>query len=700
MRIKRLTLHNIACFKGVHTIEIERMHGDQELFAITGATGAGKSTLLASLCLALYGKTPKRALNSADFVSQGEGEGAIRLSFSHGPDNFEAIWSCRLRKADGTVFKTPMVKRDIFKEGIPVEGGAEEILGLNFEQFTKTVILPQGEFSRFILASATERRDILETLWHGPSMKDFSSLLCSKANVMQSEITLLKAKESQLLEMHQRARATEPYPKETLEASIQAKTIALTALNSFEKEACAVLLHYSKLQQCFQDQQNHQRAADQTQTFYRKYFRELEEISREIAASQCDFESSLRTYGKHKHIIGEEFALQKVISDLHSHNLADWQSKIQGLFKNWENRLTLLKKARAENGEISIAGPLAKYSDVLNGLQQKRDQLQNQLFEYKRKRDYYLNQLDLCLGQIKEIEAVILVTLQSLDMLAKKLIHDDFNDLFKTTIQALTFIPQKEEVFNPQQFFSALDLFIKNELKQQKAQLLSDMTLLKNQISETSLAEQFQLQVKTELAQIQKALSDLENQYGPLSDLLKVLGRGEFRDYILTSIESYLIQLANHELSSFCQGRYRLVALTVSHGHEIFIQDTFFNMSDRLERPRDYTRKVASLSGGETFLVGLALALGLSELFKGNAEIESFFIDEGLGSLDADSLQETLEGLQLLASKGKQVGIISHIPSLNDQLPTHFQITKNAKGTSTIEMLRWDCANIENLFSK
>ena len=257
----------------------------------------------------------------------------------------------------------------------------------------------------------------------------------------------------------------------------------------------------------------------------------------------------------------------------------------------------------------------------------------------------------------------------------------DFNTQFTNSLQALTFLPKENEAFNHSQLFSSLELFLKNELHLQKVQLESDLQYIKNQVSEHALSKQFKSQVNSDLVQAQQNLSQLEGKHLPLTDLLKVLGRGEFRDYILTSIENYLIYLANRELSAFCQGRYRLKSVSTSHGHEIFVEDTFF-----IKGQSSHYRKMASLSGGETFLVGLALALGLSELFVGNAEIESFFIDEGLGSLDADSLQETLEGLQLLASKGKQVGIISHIPSLNEQLPAHFQISKNAKGNSQIEV--------------
>ncbi|MDR2389731.1 MAG: AAA family ATPase [Tannerellaceae bacterium] len=97
-------------------------------------------------------------------------------------------------------------------------------------------------------------------------------------------------------------------------------------------------------------------------------------------------------------------------------------------------------------------------------------------------------------------------------------------------------------------------------------------------------------------------------------------------------------------------------------------------------------RSVHSLSGGETFLLSLALALGLSELSSNRMSVESLFIDEGFGSLDADTLRTALDALEGLQSRGRKIGVISHVPELNERIPVGIRILRAANGRSHIEI--------------
>ncbi len=100
------------------------------------------------------------------------------------------------------------------------------------------------------------------------------------------------------------------------------------------------------------------------------------------------------------------------------------------------------------------------------------------------------------------------------------------------------------------------------------------------------------------------------------------------------------------------------------------------------------TRTVSSLSGGETFKLSLALALGLSDLAAQNVKIESLFIDEGFGTLDNDSLNEAIATLENLQSQGsKSVGIISHVEELKERLSAKIQVTPTGKGYSRVEVV-------------
>ncbi|MGI4872826.1 MAG: SbcC/MukB-like Walker B domain-containing protein [Janthinobacterium lividum] len=101
----------------------------------------------------------------------------------------------------------------------------------------------------------------------------------------------------------------------------------------------------------------------------------------------------------------------------------------------------------------------------------------------------------------------------------------------------------------------------------------------------------------------------------------------------------------------------------------------------------DTVRPMASLSGGESFLVSLALALGLSELAGHKARIESLFIDEGFGSLDPDSLNMALDALERLQHSGKMIGVISHVADLKDRIGTQIRVQPGAGGNSTVRVV-------------
>jgi len=97
-------------------------------------------------------------------------------------------------------------------------------------------------------------------------------------------------------------------------------------------------------------------------------------------------------------------------------------------------------------------------------------------------------------------------------------------------------------------------------------------------------------------------------------------------------------------------------------------------------------RSVSTLSGGESFIVSLSLALGLSELASQKITIDSLFLDEGFGTLDEESLEIALNALNLLQSSGKMVGVVSHIEALKECVPLQIKIVPNGDGTSFVEV--------------
>ena len=91
-------------------------------------------------------------------------------------------------------------------------------------------------------------------------------------------------------------------------------------------------------------------------------------------------------------------------------------------------------------------------------------------------------------------------------------------------------------------------------------------------------------------------------------------------------------------------------------------------------------RDTRTLSGGEGFLVSLALALALSDLVSHKTSIDSLFLDEGFGSLDGDTLEIALKALDFLNASGKMIGIISHVEALKERISAQIRVEKGGGG--------------------
>jgi len=136
-----------------------------------------------------------------------------------------------------------------------------------------------------------------------------------------------------------------------------------------------------------------------------------------------------------------------------------------------------------------------------------------------------------------------------------------------------------------------------------------------------------------------------------------------------------LLQMANPHLARMTRDRYEMAWAPES-------QELLPEMIDREQG--DVRRAVSNLSGGETFLVSLALALGLSGMASGQLRVDSLFLDEGFGTLDEDALDTALETLAGLQRQGKLIGIISHVPAIKERVRTQIQIVPQAGGRSIL----------------
>jgi exonuclease SbcC len=170
----------------------------------------------------------------------------------------------------------------------------------------------------------------------------------------------------------------------------------------------------------------------------------------------------------------------------------------------------------------------------------------------------------------------------------------------------------------------------------------------------------------------QQARTDL---WARLGELIGSADGKKFRNFAQQLTLDILLGYANRHLESLSR-RYRLQRIADSLGLLVLDQD----MGDEL-------RSVHSLSGGESFLVSLALALGLASLSSHRVRVESLFIDEGFGSLDADSLRVAMEALDSLQAQGRKVGVISHVQEMTERIGTRVEVRRLAGGQSRVAVV-------------
>ncbi|MCD8413924.1 AAA family ATPase [Tenacibaculum dicentrarchi] len=165
-------------------------------------------------------------------------------------------------------------------------------------------------------------------------------------------------------------------------------------------------------------------------------------------------------------------------------------------------------------------------------------------------------------------------------------------------------------------------------------------------------------------------------------ELFKIIGNSKdaFNVYVQRLTLKHLLDLANAHLRKLNK-RYSLKMEDLYKPKE----ELNFNLIDHYQT--DQARLVDTSSGGEKFIISLALALGLSDLASKNVKIDSLFIDEGFGTLDSNTLETVISTLETLQAQGKMIGIISHVENLKERIPTQIQITKKSNGVSVLDVV-------------
>ena len=257
--------------------------------------------------------------------------------------------------------------------------------------------------------------------------------------------------------------------------------------------------------------------------------------------------------------------------------------------------------------------------------------------------------------------------------------------------QALSALKEKETVFQ-----AVLSERRQKKEEHQQAPLKPDTTESRESLAETltactaakeaetgRLAQievtiQNHIKGKERIAGIKKELEEKTSIYENWAKLNELFGSQtgtKFKEIAQGYTLDVLLLYANRHLQDLAP-RYELQRIPDTLALQIVDLDMMGEV-----------RSVHSLSGGESFLVSLALALGLSSLSSNRMNVESLFIDEGFGSLDMDTLRIAMDALERLQMQGRKIGVISHVAEMTERIPAQVQVVKTGSGRSKVQVM-------------
>lgn len=184
--------------------------------------------------------------------------------------------------------------------------------------------------------------------------------------------------------------------------------------------------------------------------------------------------------------------------------------------------------------------------------------------------------------------------------------------------------------------------------------------------------------LQTELEELNKqykSQAKIYSDWSALNELIGMKNGNKYRIFAQRITLGMMIQLANIQLRNM-SGRYELTSRPGDDNLELSVRDN---------EQAGEVRPTKNLSGGERFIISLALALGLSQIAGSKARVDSLFLDEGFGSLDEDSLSTALEALSEVHREGRMIGIISHVQALKERISAQINVIPKREGTSIIE---------------
>lgn len=789
MKPQRLTIRGLATFTEETVIDFD----DHGLFAIVGPTGSGKSSIIDALCFVLYGRVARLGGRTIEpLISVGAKEMAVGLTFTIRATTYRATRRVKRTKQGASTDEAALERispnhQVLASTADELTDAVVDLLGLTFDEFTKAVVLPQGEFATLLTATPKDRQNLLSSLLGAGLYEQIRQQATTEAKVAEAMANQLR------VQVHQAGGLS------TADLSGAEERVATLARVAGEIDAAYVELEeartaYAKANTDVQFQQTLLNAIDQigpppqalihhgeTLADLLKQAAKGEEARANAQAaldalgdapSTTEAQQAIAAHGQTEDLIQAHIAAEqnaKGWAPLVAEREAELGPAHEALQRAMVTRDTTVRdnaaaqaaEGLAEGDACPVCASTITADAPALGLEMDRhaiyvaqsnyDHAVRELEGIKLARKNALDLAERDQAKVEEARRAIEAHEQRLKtMMAKadaeailaraeqyqakwRALQNDLVQAGRAADQLHAKVKQEEKAsdrfiqdldrlrlgvaaLNPPPTngadvigsWQALVAWAQDQrpgvhdawaaaseardshmaagkaLRAKVDQYLDDAQVTDRQgeppVAVATALTQARIkveQIRAQLAQVEAWKADIDRQderAAVMKAVAKHLGARAFPTWLLHETTVMLVHGASKHLNTLSDGQYRLAM----DGNDIVVID---------RANANLTRSVRTLSGGETFLASLALALALADYIHHVAAspvaIDSLFIDEGFGSLDGAALDQAAQALEQLGATDRMVGVITHVTELAERLPARIRVHRGA-GSSTI----------------
>ena len=791
MRPVRIEMEGFAAFRQRVVVDFTRaLETDTALFSLSGPTGSGKSSLIDAMIFALYGRIPRLGAQLvAPVISAGADRCRVRLDFEADGDVYTAVREVRRTATGGASVREARLQigEQVLADGAAtVTDHVQTLLGLGFDDFTRTVVLPQGKFARFLEATPGERQNLLRGLLGMDVYSKVRTLAGERRAAAQARadtasarlealevppadaIEKLRGRVASLQELETRAadwereladltrKASEAATEVERLADAEARLASIEAPPRIEEladlvSAATTAVHEAEdaLEKVTKDRVAAVEAAEDlpdagTIQAWRRDRQEKKSLEEQLAALDPDPARKALDEAERAHaraeagarearerldetrmghaahtlaaglVVGEACPVcrQEVGALPELETLADLdrlQAEVKAAGKALEEAREALVAARDAHTRIETdrSGRAARLADLEKEIADIPDEdeltrLEAAVAESKTRLDALRRAEDEARAAVEDGRRSLEALVEDQRALGRALreaqhavadLKPPITESDDVTVQWKELLAWCEE--------KMIETAEKaGEARERAAEAESAMARRREEIASmlethgVEAGESFLAAITRALERARHSLESAEKAVADAASLEEERKTGEAEAAVARALADHLRAdgfekwMMGGALRTLVGGANALLRELSDGGYSLgFDDEERFVVVDH--RNADEQRPAATLSGGETFLVSLALALALAEIHAahGEARLDAVILDEGFGTLDEETLDTVASLLEDLAgSRGLMVGVITHVKELAERAPIRFEVSRGPKGSDVREV--------------